>query len=550
MQIAKSFNLTELFIANGVPVESSVFPTLNSGDTLLDIDGTISDVRFNDGQYTSQLNGVIASATHNLLVNKNIQIDKLASPNSDLLTVKMRMDGSVNCATVDDSRALTVCGPAMRIRTFNEILARMIVVFFLANKHIYPGVVAELPDLVCAYASDSIPDKERLLCRFSDACSFYLEKILSESDSRVNKLCISTEFPALENYTLLDDSRLLENSLHNAVAAIQFRNTSLVSASVTDVPDTDNVGQYIGPLKQKLSRYVSSAKHTLISGPTATGKTLCVEEVCQALNAPLITMKGAEHLEDIDMLGGFAPVKGGVEMVYGSLSRAIKVGREQYNLQLKENEKAIGVWDPVKIPPAVLFIDEINRLQSRFLNIMIAAMNITRATKEYCVEIPCNGEMVTCPEGFFMIIGAQNLGSLHAVYEMDGALARRFHGKLNVDYLPYDQELQLIQQRNPSLSPAIVEILCRVAQDSRYQLSGLRAPIDTDTLQKWAIELAELINAGEPLTVDLLRTTAEDIVYAVCLERSLTAAYDQSGVAILTDNLTENYRNIMKGGPS
>jgi hypothetical protein len=61
------------------------------------------------------------------------------------------------------------------------------------------------------------------------------------------------------------------------------------------------------------------------------------------------------------------------------------------------------------------------------------------------------------------------------------------------------------------------------------------------------MEIAELINSGQLLNLELLKSTAEDIVYAVCLERSLTAAYDSSGVAILSDNITENFKNIMKG---
>ena|GEM_PF-1743286 len=549
MLIAKTFTMPELSIAGGVPVEQSVYPNLLSGDQLTDIDGTISDARLNDGQYTATLNGVIATAAHSLLVNRNIQIDTLASPVTDLLTVKMRMDGSVNCATVDDSRALVVCGPAMRIHAFNQILARTIIVWMLANKHIFPGVVAELPDLVCAYASDSIADRERLLCRFSDAVPYYLEKILSESDSRLNKLCISTEFPTLENYTLIDGSRLLENSLRNAVDAIRFRSSTLSNAVMaSQIPES--TGRYVGPLKEKLLRYIKGSKHTLISGPTATGKTLCVEEVCMAMNAPLTIMKGAEFLEDLDMIGGINPVGEKMSIVYGPLSRALQQGRHQYNLQLIENEKSVGVWDPVKIPPAILFVDEINRLQPKYLNMLITTMNISKDTNEHSLEIPCNGEMVTCPEGFFMLIGAQNIGQLHTTYDMDLALLRRFHSKVSVDYLPYDQELELIKQRNPSLPTAIVEIITRVGRDTRYQLSGLRSPIDTDTLLKWACEISELINSGQPITVDLLRATAEDIVYAICLERSLTANYDLSGVAILTDNITENYKNTIQGGSS
>ncbi len=550
MQIAKTFNLTELFIANGVPVESSVYPTLMSGDTLLDIDGTISDIRLNAGQYSATLNGVVATAAHSLLVNHNIQIDTLASPATDLLTVKMRMDGSVNCATVDDSRALVVSGPAMRVRAFNPILARTIIVFFLANRHIYPGIVAELPPLVSAYNSDSAADKERHLCMFSDAVSFYLERILTESDPKVKALCISTEFPAFENYTLIDDSRSLEDSLHNAVAAIRFRSHTQDTTTALDSQETEKSGKYVGPLKEKLSRYVSGAKHTLISGPTATGKTLCVEEVCQALNAPLTILKGAEYLEDIDMIGGINPVGEKMSIVYGPLSRALKLGSEQYNLQVQENEKAFGVWDPVKIPPAVLFIDEINRLQPKYLNMLITAMNVSKDRNEHNLEIPCNGEIVSCPSGHFMLIGAQNIGQMHTTYDMDLALLRRFHSKVSVDYLDYVEELKLIKQRNPSLNPDVVNVLCKVAQDTRYQLSGLRAPIDTDTLLKWASEIAELITAGSMLDVDLLKSTAEDIIFAVCLERSLTAAYDLSGVAILSDNISENYKNTIQGGSS
>ena len=546
MQITKLFTLTELNTNQRAPVEPSIYPQLLSGDSLSDIDGTISEARHNAGQYSALLNGSIASAAHSLLINQSLQIDALAGPSTDLYTVKLRLNGSISVAWTEDS-ALIISGPAMRIHTFTEILARTIIVFMLANKHIYPGVIAELPDLVCAYASDSIADKERLLCRFSDACSFYLEKILAESDSRLKKLCISTEFPSLENCTLVDDSRLLENSLHNAVAAIQFRSATLGITATTDSKATENTDKYVGSLKEKLLRYIKGSKHTLISGPTATGKTLAVEEACANLNAPLTIMKGAEYLEDIDMIGGINPVGEKMSIVYGPLTRALKAGQDQYNLQLQENEKSLGVFEPVKIMPSILFIDEINRLQPKYLNMLITAMNVSKDTKAHSIEIPCNGEIVTCPAGYFMIIGAQNIGQLHATYDMDLALLRRFHSKVSVDYLPYDQELELIKQRNPSLSPDVVTVLCKVAQDTRYQLSGLRAPIDTDTLLKWAMETSELLESGQPLTVDLLYNTAQDIVYAVCLERSLTAAYDPSGVDILSDNITENHKNFMKG---
>jgi MoxR-like ATPase len=543
--ITKTFTLVELNTNQGAPVEPSIYPQLLSSDSLNDIDGTISEARHNAGQYSAILNGSIAGAAHTLLINQNLQIDALAAPSTDIYTIKLRLNGSISVAWTED-RALIISGPAMRQRTFNEIMARAIIAFFLANKHLYPGVVAEMPAMVKAYTDDS-DDKEQCLCRFADAVSYYLEQIVSEADSNISRLCISTEFPALSGYTLLYNAKLLEDSFRNPEAAVRFQSVVL-GANDADSQVTESTGSYVGPLKEKLLRYISGAKHTLISGPTATGKTLAVEEACQNSGAPLTILKGAEYLEDLDMIGGINPVGEKMSIVYGPLTRALKAGQDQYNLQLIETEKANGVWDPVRIPPAVLFIDEINRLQPKYLNMLITAMNVSKDTNEHSIEIPCNAEIVTCPAGYFMLIGAQNIGQLHLTYDMDLALLRRFHSKISVDYLPYDQELELIKKRNPSLSPDVVTVLCKCAQDTRYQLSGLKAPIDTDSLLKWASEISELIEAGQMLSIDLLTSTATDIIFAICLERSLSAAYDLSGVAILTDNLTENYRNSLQGG--
>jgi MoxR-like ATPase len=277
-----------------------------------------------------------------------------------------------------------------------------------------------------------------------------------------------------------------------------------------------------------------------------------VEEVCATLGAPLIMMKGAEHLEDADMLGGFTPVNGRIEMVYGPLSRALMVGRQQYERQLEENRQAVQeVRAPKKMPPAVLFIDEINRLQSRFLNLMITAMNLTRSTREYSVEIPCNGESISCPEGYFMIVGAQNLGQLHSnTYATDLALDRRFYGKLNVDYLKFDEELALVRSVVPNLEAYIAGILCRVAHDSRYQMGAcLRAPVDSDTLLKWAEETCDCIAQGAPPDVAMLTETARDIVFGVCLERGIGSDFDPSGMKILTDNINEAWKNGVSNIP-
>jgi MoxR-like ATPase len=492
------------------------------------------------------------------MINTTTQVETVALPGLDYLAIKLRINGTTSWIRVNindaGEKSLLISGPAMRVSMFMASTAQMVTMFLLANKHKFPGLVAEMPDLVNAYSNNSDKTvKLNALFRFVDALNFYLTEITDGGHSEITKFGIDiNNFEPCE-IRQVDLEKNLQNSFINPAKLEEFMKADLFDMNAAAAP-IQSSGRYVGPLAGKVKRFVERVKHILISGPTATGKTLCVEEVCSNLNAPLTIMKGAEHLEDIDMIGGFAPgIDGKIEMIYGPLARALKIGRAQYELQKLEDEAAVKEnRGAKKIPPSVLFIDEINRLQSRFLNIMITAMNVSYATREYMVEIPCNGEVITCPESFFMIIGAQNLGQLHSnTYSTDLALDRRFYGKLNVDYLKRDEELNLLQGKLPDLDTWLADILCKVAYDTRYQMSVacLRAPIDTDTLLKWAEEVYESVALGRNLDAKLLVETAEDIVYGVCLERGTGSEFEASGVKILADNIQEAWKNGIVNRP-
>jgi MoxR-like ATPase len=191
----------------------------------------------------------------------------------------------------------------------------------------------------------------------------------------------------------------------------------------------------------------------------------------------------------------------------------------------------------------VLLIDEINRLQLRFQNFLVSMLNVRKAAQDYYLRIPDTNEEVTCPDGFLVVIAARNLGSAFAgTNAMDLALERRFYKKIDVNYLPPESEATLVQART-GLDPKLTQVLVKVTSDTRYQLSQLKAPLDTDTLLKWAEELAYLKSNGTDITNQTVLDTARDVVFNIVLERSERGGFDQAGEAILTDNISENWRD-------
>ena len=174
-------------------------------------------------------------------------------------------------------------------------------------------------------------------------------------------------------------------------------------------------------------------------------------------------------------------------------------------------------------------------------------MNIRKATQDYYLRIPDSNEEITCPDGFFVIIAARNLGSAFlGTNPMDLALERRFYKRIDLQYLPQEQETSLIQSRT-GLDEQTTKVLCKVAADTRFQLSQLKAPIDTGTLISWAEELAWLKLNGASITDQVMLETARDLIFDIVIERSERGGFDQAGEAVLTDNISENWRDVFAG---
>lgn len=241
--------------------------------------------------------------------------------------------------------------------------------------------------------------------------------------------------------------------------------------------DTDFVGWQFGELMASLQ----SGYHALLAGPTGTGKTFCTLEVLRVLDRRHVTARGMEGLTDLDFLGAIVPREGGArEWVDGPLARALRVAREE---------------------PVTFFLDEITRLPRVHLNVLPGLLNeqsredLARQGVEvegegpfYALELPMLGEVVWAPCANFQVVAAGNFGRQYAVYDLDPAVRRRFGTVLEFDYLPQDQELELVLSRSGIAYPTVAEIMVKTAAETRRLHANGELPgvVDTGSLIVWA----------------------------------------------------------------
>jgi MoxR-like ATPase len=240
---------------------------------------------------------------------------------------------------------------------------------------------------------------------------------------------------------------------------------------------------FVGPQAVILAEACEAAENILLAGPTGSGKTFCFQQVAQDLNAVVVSIEGKEGLLDLDFLGAIVPRKDGSRVwVDGPLSRAIRLAWEDRVL---------------------LFIDEINRIPQKQVNMLLTVMNpkagvfcrqlgieVDQRRNFYVLEIPMTSEVLACPAENLQIIIAGNFGRSYSVYNLDPALRRRFETVIEFDYLAASQEIELLQERVPELPAKVVQALVNVAQETRRMLANGELPgcVDTGSLIHWALK--------------------------------------------------------------
>lgn len=194
----------------------------------------------------------------------------------------------------------------------------------------------------------------------------------------------------------------------------------------------------------------------------------------------LVNIEGKEGLVDLDFLGAILPLEDGSrKWVDGAVLRAMRMAQSS---------------------PVLLFIDEINRVPREHINLLLGLMNpksgdvcrhmgldLLGDGPFYVVEVPMTSELVFCPSAHLRVVAAGNFGLAYAVYDLDPAVRRRFDTVIEFEYLPYEQEIELLRDRT-GLNGKTAEALIKLAGETRRMMENGELPgaVDTASLLNWA----------------------------------------------------------------
>jgi nitric oxide reductase NorQ protein len=287
-------------------------------------------------------------------------------------------------------------------------------------------------------------------------------------------------------------------------------------------------GNFVGWQAAALEASITARENVLMAGPTGTGKTFALLEVAR-LNPrfDLVIVEGKEGLLDLDFLGAILPT---------------------------EDDRRVWIDGPVlramrraKTDPVVLFLDEINRVPRKQINLLLGLMNpksreiceqmripVEGVGPFYVIEVPMTSEIVWCPTAHLRIIGSGNFGRAYAVHELDPAVRRRFDTVIEFDYLPPGQEIMLAMHKC-GLPRPLAEALVSVASETRRMMGNGELPgcIDTASLLNWG---HKCVRAGVRTTDAVMQQARLTWADLVC-GREHTGQVNQGNFEALEDYL-------------
>lgn len=266
----------------------------------------------------------------------------------------------------------------------------------------------------------------------------------------------------IEEYKLLTGIDFKDPLRKDTILETILKDTSLIS------PSSTKDGFYMTPDNWRiLVRNIKKNVNTMIIGPTGSGKTSCVKEVCTRMGIPLHIFDMGSMIDPISNLLGVHRLEDGKSIFdYAKFTKVIQ-------------------------EPCVILLDELNRSSLGANNILFPCLDDRR---ELNIEIACGKGVRSIkvhPEVTF--IATANIGTEYTGTNMiDRALLNRFF-PLELNIIPDAEEINVLVKRT-GIDSEIAKTIVKIANNIR-SLSK-KQEISTSISIRETLMISELVSDG------------------------------------------------------
>jgi cobaltochelatase CobS len=206
-------------------------------------------------------------------------------------------------------------------------------------------------------------------------------------------------------------------------------------------------------------------------GPTGSGKSTLVALLAETMKLPFFEFNFGGILDPRSELLGTTQLRNGETVFVDS-----------------------PFLKAIQVPKAVILLDEFNRCDGMFLNLLTPALINDRSL---VVAERTHGTRVKVADGV-SFFAASNHGPeyMHTV-ALDRAVVDRFHVTIVINYPPPQEEERLLRTRHPSLSVADAAALVKLADAQRHL--ARQGEYKTYVSTRMLLAAAQIASFGDPL---------------------------------------------------
>ncbi|MEM6929723.1 MAG: MoxR family ATPase [Myxococcota bacterium] len=217
-------------------------------------------------------------------------------------------------------------------------------------------------------------------------------------------------------------------------------------------------GIYLDPVvSRKLQVLLESGLNILLDGPQGSGKTVLARAISETLGMRFVFFNCSSVIEATDFMATIQ-VRAGEGGVPITDFVATELRAALLEAQSDDSQRYL------------VFLDELNRCPEGARNTLMPALDSTRKLFD-----PVTNAFLDIPDNVQFVAAVNRGSAFTATFSIDAAQLDRF-APLQVDYLPAEEEVKLLQRRHPEVSKMRLKTIVRLAnevRDSKELVAGL-----------------------------------------------------------------------------